>query len=54
MKVNLVCWTSLQESIRPTVVPVGTGPDDICTTEVSLAERPCRGQQRYQALSASV
>jgi len=51
------CWffgTSLQESIRPTEVPVGTGPDDIRSVEASLAERPYFGQARYQACSTSV
>ena len=45
---------SLQESIRPTVVPVGTGPDDIRSVEASLVERPGFGQTRYQAGSTSV
>lgn len=45
---------SLQESIRPTVVPVGTGPDDIRSVDASLVERPCFGQTRYQAASTSV
>jgi len=51
------CWffgNSLQESIRPTVAPVGTGPDDIRSVEASLVEPPRIGQTRYQACSTSV
>lgn len=40
------CWifgNSLQESIRPTAMPVGIGTDDIRSVEISLVDSKIAG-----------